>query len=496
MQKIRGPRAILYRMKYIGLILLLPLIIRADLVNRADTVMTIRNMGATVNGVGDEFYPTITADGKTMAFSLRPKNRENSDIFISQFKDGAWTRPAPVREVNTDADEQTPFISADGNFLLFSSNREGAMRPQKNTGDVYYLTNDLYISHKEGKSWSEPELIEGDVNTVDNERAPSLSKDGKTLYFSRYAGNSLEKSVIYQATLGGGGFVDVKPMPAPINSGHSDFALMPSNNKPGFYFSSSRPGGRGLWDIYYVHYIDGQFSDPINLGSPTNSEYNDLTVTEVGNVIYFCSDRDGGRGSTDIYTITLSPKIFKVPDTGFKFSVVEKSNGRPVSASFRVTMRYEDTKNKKNEKTIDKKSDKAGRFSVKTDQGVTAVVVTGNDDGYMPFSKTLTPSTGEMKKVSFLGQGLTGYDNFKKEYFSIWMDSMSTGVMMSTGKMDADGKTLNMKGSMPDPITRSYKPTRSVETMPDANTRVMKMYDTWMDGKEYLHMEITYRRSK
>jgi len=103
---------------------------------------------------------------------------------------------------------------------------------------------------------------------------------------------------------------------------------------------------------------------------------------------------------------------------------------------------------------------------------------------------------GDFAGMPFQGRSIVGYDNFKKEYFSIWMDSMSTGVMMSTGKMDADGKTLNMKGSMPDPITRSYKPTRSVETMPDANTRVMKMYDTWMDGKEYLHMEITYRRSK
>ncbi|MBP7585423.1 MAG: PD40 domain-containing protein, partial [Spirochaetes bacterium] len=285
MQKIRGSKAVPYRMKYIGLIFLLPLILRADLVNRADTVMTIRNMGATINGVGDEFYPTITSDGKTMVFSLRPKNRENSDIFISYHKNGAWTAPKAMEDLNSDADDQTPFISPDGNFILFSSNREGSQRPPKKEGSVYYLTNDLYIAHKEGEGWSEPERIEGDVNTADNERAPSMSKEGKMLYFSRYPANSLEKSIIYQATLGRDGFGDVRPLPAPVNSGYSDFALMPSNNKPGFFFSSSRPGGRGLWDIYYVHYIDGEFSEPINLGSPTNSEFNDLTVTEVGNVI-------------------------------------------------------------------------------------------------------------------------------------------------------------------------------------------------------------------
>ena len=386
------------RAKYLFLALLAPLLLRADLINTSDTVMILKNMGSSVNTAGDEFYPTITADGKTMVFSLRPQNGENSDIFMSNFKSGAWSRPVPVRELNTTFDDQTPFISADGNFILFSSNRESALRPPKSEG-VYYLTNDLYISRREGGRWTDPEWIDGDVNTVDNERAPSLSRDGKTLYFSRYRGNSLEKSVIYQAKLGAQGFGDVRPLPAPINSGYSDFALMPSNNKPGFYFSSSRPGGRGLWDIYYVHYIDNKFSDPINLGAPTNSEFNDLTVTEIGNVIYFCSDRDGGKGSTDIYTILLSPKIFRVPDTGFKFTATEKESGRAVSASFKVTMRSADTKKKKSEKLIEKKSGTDGRFDVKIDAGVTEVLVASSDSRYMPYSKSFTPVAGEMKKA-------------------------------------------------------------------------------------------------
>jgi outer membrane protein OmpA-like peptidoglycan-associated protein len=147
-----------------------------------------------------------------------------------------------------------------------------------------------------------------------------------------------------------------------------------------------------------VHYIDKKFSEPINLGAPTNSEFNDLTVTEIGNVIYFCSDRDGGKGSTDIYTILLSPKIFNVPDTGFKFTATEKESGRAVSASFRVSLGYADAK-KKAGKVLDKKSGADGRFDLKVDPGVKSVRVTSGDARFKPYSKSFTAVAGEMKQA-------------------------------------------------------------------------------------------------
>ena len=384
-----------------ALLLIIPLLlvtfgVHAD---QADpiTIMSIENMGKEINSDGDEFYPTITANGRMMVFSLKPQNAQNSDIFVCYNTNGKWTRPEPFKELNSDSDDQTPFVSADGNIVLFSSNRNGTLRPPKKAGSVYFLTNDIYISYKTNGKWSAPEELPGEVNTADNERAPSLSKDSRTIYFSRYEGNSLEKSVIYYGTLDRNGFVDVRPMPEPINSGNSDFGFMPSNNKPGYYFSSSRQGGKGLWDIYYVHEYNGAFSEPINLGEPINSEFNDLTVTEIGNKIYFCSDRMGGEGSTDIYAITLSPKIFEVPDTGFKFRVLEKKSGSPVSATLKVLIFGPDDKDDTSAREVTKQSDGSGNFSVKVEPETSYVVVMSNEKNYQPYRMSFTPDAGMMK---------------------------------------------------------------------------------------------------
>lgn len=379
-------------------LIMISTLLRADIIDHSNTEMVLSNMGSLINGPGDEFYPTITADGSRMVFSIRPINKDNSDIYMSFFKNGAWGQPQPLTELNTQFDEQTPYISPDGKTIIFSSNREGSIRPPKESGKVYYYTNDLYISKFTDGRWSEPEPIEGDVNTEENERAPSLSRDGKTLYFSRYPGNNIEKSKIFRAKLSGNEATDVELLPEPINSGFSDFALMESNNKPGFFFSSSRPGGHGLWDIYFVSFIDGKFGTPINLGTPVNSDANDLTITEIGRVVFFCSDRDGGKGNTDIYTVTLSPKIFRIPDTGFIFSIRDKDTKAPVSASFSISLQMPSKDGKMNVKKLQKKSSASGILEVKVPGETKEIVVEAFDEQFEPFRKSYMPSAGEMKK--------------------------------------------------------------------------------------------------
>jgi len=371
----------------------------ADPVGQRTVEMVLSNMGKGINTAGDDFYPTITADGSTMVFSLKPEKDENSDIYISTFSNGAWTKAQPVREINTEFDEQTPYISPDGKILLFSSNREGSVRPPRKNEKVYFLTNDLYISYKKGDRWSAPQWLHGGVNTADSERAPSVSRDGKTLYFSRYAGDNIYSSKIYSASLDGITAGNITPLPRPVNSDYSDFGLMPSLSKPGFYFSSSRPEGLGLWDIYFVSYINNEFGIPINLGEPINSEFNDLSITEIGNVIYFCSDRNEGIGKTDIYTLTISTKIFRIPDTGFLFSVVDRKTGKPVSTKLDVTVSQEAQKNGGALKKYSVDSDEKGAGELKIDYYSKSLIVKATDPRYMQKEIRLVPVAGEIRKA-------------------------------------------------------------------------------------------------
>jgi hypothetical protein len=89
------------------------------------------------------------------------------------------------------------------------------------------------------------------------------------------------------------------------------------------------------------------------------------------------------------------------------------------------------------------------------------------------------PSTykGSMMGMPFEGHGLDGYDNVKQEYFSTWVDNMSTGVMMSTGKCDDPAcKTLTMTSEMPDPATGKVMKVREVTTHVDKDNVKFEMF--------------------
>lgn len=102
---------------------------------------------------------------------------------------------------------------------------------------------------------------------------------------------------------------------------------------------------------------------------------------------------------------------------------------------------------------------------------------------------------GDMGGMTFEGMGLSGYDNFRQEYWSTWMDSMATSYTASTGKCDETGKTFTYQGTMDDP-GRNQKGVkyRIVKRLVDDKSVVMEMHSPGADGKEFLNFEITYAR--
>jgi hypothetical protein len=96
----------------------------------------------------------------------------------------------------------------------------------------------------------------------------------------------------------------------------------------------------------------------------------------------------------------------------------------------------------------------------------------------------------------FNGIGYTGFDNVSKKYQSSWIDTASTGMMWSTGTMDAAGKVLTMKATINDPVTG--KPTTSDQkiTIADNDHHTLEMWGKGPDGKSFKMMEIQYTRKK
>jgi len=101
--------------------------------------------------------------------------------------------------------------------------------------------------------------------------------------------------------------------------------------------------------------------------------------------------------------------------------------------------------------------------------------------------------TSEMMGQPYTGMGITGYDNLRKKYVSIWLDTMGTGPFMMEGTGSADGKTITLKGQHGEP-GGGHMTHRAIWKIVDSNTQTFDMYGTHQGGKEMKEMEITYTR--
>ncbi|MEK6641678.1 MAG: DUF1579 domain-containing protein [Nitrospirota bacterium] len=99
----------------------------------------------------------------------------------------------------------------------------------------------------------------------------------------------------------------------------------------------------------------------------------------------------------------------------------------------------------------------------------------------------------QMMGQPFSGVGIDAYDNMTKKYMTAWIDTMGTGIFMMEGTASADGKTITLKGSHPEP--GGGKMThRAVWKVVDNNTQTFDMYGAHHGGKEMKVLEITYNR--
>jgi len=104
---------------------------------------------------------------------------------------------------------------------------------------------------------------------------------------------------------------------------------------------------------------------------------------------------------------------------------------------------------------------------------------------------------GMGKPEPFEGMGLEGYDNFRKQYVSTWVDSMSTSILYMTGTADETGKVITYTGKADDPMTgQKDKPYKSVLRKISDDKAVFEMYDRTPEGQEFKAMEIEYTRQK
>jgi outer membrane protein OmpA-like peptidoglycan-associated protein len=197
---------------------------------------------------------------------------------------------------------------------------------------------DLFISRRIGDRWSVPQNLGTPVNSRNWETQPSLSSDGRTLYYVRgtQARDGVRNTDIHMTVLQADGTWSAPEKVGPnVNTPHQEESVQIHPDSRTLYFSSNGHPGMGGLDIYMSRkQEDGTWGQALNLGYPINTgaDENSLLVNAAGNVAYFASDRPGGFGDLDLYSFELFPEARPQPVTFIRGKVTDKTTGKAVEA--------------------------------------------------------------------------------------------------------------------------------------------------------------------
>ena len=284
------------------------------------------NLGPAINTPDHEYLPTLTADGQKLIYTAVRRRQE--DFYISRkTKDGKWQPGQPIQAVNSQYNEGAQSISADGKFLVFTI----CNRP-KGLGrcDLYYTE---YLNHK----WTPVRNMGAPVNSAAYESLPSISADGRSLFFTsnRKGGHGgLDIWVSHRQSDGNWG--QPQNLGKPINTGQDEQAPFIHPDGQTLYFMSKGHPGMGKYDLFMSRKTpDGNWGQPQNLGYPINTKENEgaLTISLDGKTAYYASDMDGGYGKTDIYRFELYEDARPRPVTYVKAIVTDALSRKKISAN-------------------------------------------------------------------------------------------------------------------------------------------------------------------
>lgn len=341
--------------------------------------------GDSVNTALDEYWPSVTGDGQQLIFTREVKRASGygrdygrdrqEDFYLSRWNtEGYWglSRNAGA-PLNTAGNEGAQSISSDGRYMYFTAcdRTDGQGRC------------DLYFSTFDGTRWSPGVNIGTPVNSTYWESQPSISPNGRMLFFVSNRPGGLGGMDIWYSIRGSDGKWGKPLNPGKsINTEGDEFSPFIYFNSKTLYFSSNGRESFGGHDIYITNMNrDTTWTAPENLGPPVNTPADEtgLVIESTGRRAYFSSVRDKEKGK-DIFYLDLPETVQPEPVLYFKGTVIDKATGKPIVANYELTdLTYR-------AEVVNTATDSRGEFFVCLPQGSSyGLNVTAR--GYMIFSE-------------------------------------------------------------------------------------------------------------
>ncbi len=286
----------------------------------------IINAGAAINSEYDEYSPAVSNKGKLLYFTTR---RPLDEGHKRQDKDMRWDENIFVATRGTTGgwDPSGPA----GNRLATAMN-EGVLHVD-DSGSLMYIyagykgNGDIMISEYKKGRWGKPGKLKPGINSGSRETSISVIAGGNEIFFTsdRKKGNG-GRDIYSIKRIKKNKWTKPYNTGEPVNSAANEESVHVSDMGDTIWFSSDRKGGMGGYDIYMsVKDKAGRWSEPVNMGIPVNSQSNDMFFrpSRLNKGEYWlASDRPGGYGGFDIYKLVITAP----PDTS-----IVNSEGHPLT---------------------------------------------------------------------------------------------------------------------------------------------------------------------
>ncbi|MGM9796670.1 MAG: OmpA family protein [Parabacteroides sp.] len=259
-----------------------------------------------------EFSPMLAGDKYDQLYfaSSRTKDKEakvsaitgqnNNNLFlVKQDEKGAWLAPQELEdEVNTEFDEGTPSFSADGNTMYYTYCAQDPEGPR---------TAEIYISSRSSAKWGKgtrATIVKDSVTALGH---PSISPDGKYLYYvSDAVGGFGGKDIFRSRVLGNNSFGPMENLGEEINTAGDELFPYCRDSVTLYFASNGHPGMGGL-DLFKATQDSTGHWKVENMGAPINSMGDDFGITFAGQAEkgFFSSNRNDARGYDHLYSFEL-----------------------------------------------------------------------------------------------------------------------------------------------------------------------------------------------
>ncbi len=236
-------------------------------------------------------------------------------------------------EINTIYPEYGPVISADEKELLFTSGRPNTTGGMIDEIDGLYY-EDVYFSHKKDDKWSNPIQMSTNINTPDNDASIALSPDGQTLFLYRFDMNGSKGNPsgdLYTAKLEGKVWSKTERLSEKVNTPGWEPGATITEDGSILYFVSNKPGGKGGTDIYFSKKLsDGSWDRAVNMGDSINTEYDEDSpfIHPDGKTLYFSSKGHNSMGGFDVFIS--------------KYNTDKKTWGKPENFGYPISTAHDD----------------------------------------------------------------------------------------------------------------------------------------------------------